>query len=353
MRDRYLVYLMMVAALLLSAIAIAAPITGTPPRVSATETSQTAALPANRDTELYRSVIARVQAGESYYAAASELHRERSYPLYPFFTVRPPALAYVSAWAGSTGLYLAAWFLLAASILVWLRTLSRCSLATRAAAAGLLAMGGAATITPAGIVLHEFWCGLLLTIALGFMRDDQWPMRLAFAALALLVREFAVMFVLAIGFLALLRRRWWEFAATAGVAAVFAALMTAHYFAVIEMRVPSDLQSPAWTGLRGPAALVRDLSRVSWVGLFPYPVAAILTFLPLAGWAALRRPWLPLLWFGGFGAAIAIFARPNNEYWILALLPAYPVGLALLGKAAQLAWPGSMRRRLEKFSQPL
>ena len=292
-------------------------------------------LPENRDTQLYREVIRRVQSGQNYYEAASQLHRERSYPLYPFITVRPPTLAMASAHFGSTGLFVVAWGLLVVAIVVWLRALSGYSVIVRASAAGLLALGGASTITPAGIALHEFWCGLLLSIALGLSREKDWIWRLAFAATALAIREFAVLFILAIGFFALLGRRWMEVAAVATVVVVFAGFLAAHYIAVADVRLATDLQSPPWTGMRGPSALVADLSRISWLSLLPWSIAAIITFLPLIGWVASPRPWLALVWFVGFGATIAIFARPNNEYWVLALLPAYLLGLALLGPAVR------------------
>ena len=291
----------------------------------------TSDLPENRDTQLYRAIAARVAAGENYYEVAAELHRERSYPLFPFFTVRLPTLAHVNAAIGSSGLFVAAWLLLLGAILVWFRALADHGLVTRTLAVALLALGGAATITPAAIVLHEFWCGLLLTIAMGFGRRKEWPLQVAFAAAAVFVREFAVLFLLAMGFLALIERRWREVAAIAGVIGLFAAFLALHYLAVVEVRLPADLQSPPWTGLRGPTALVQDLARVSWLGLLPVPLAALLTFLPLAGWSSLARPMLTILWFAGFGAVIALFARPNNEYWILTMLPAYLVGLAMLG----------------------
>lgn len=294
------------------------------------------ALPENRDTELYRSLIARLESDDSYYDAASELHRERSYPLYPFFTVRQPTLAWLSIHIGTIGLYLVAWFTLLATIAVWYRALADQSLAVRGAFVGLLALGGASTITPAGIVLHEFWCGLLITLSLGFTRDKQWRWRLLFAALALSLREFALAYVFVLGFLALLGKRWHELLGVAAVVLVFSVGMALHYLAVDGVRTVSDLHSPPWTGLRGPAALVDDLSSVSWLGLLPHGPAAFLAFLPLLGWLNSPIRWRAMLWFSGFAATIMISARPNNTYWILVMLPAYLAGLAFLLNLAGL-----------------
>ncbi len=49
------------------------------------------------DVDLYRSIAARVANGESYYFAAAAEHRAAQYPLYPFYTVRPPVLAWLGA----------------------------------------------------------------------------------------------------------------------------------------------------------------------------------------------------------------------------------------------------------------
>lgn len=320
-----------VGVLLLTALALNGGAPSIPPSTANTSSGDVvAALPENRDTELYRAVISRMESGESYYLAVSELHRERSYPLYPFFTVRPPTLAWMSTIIDTMGLYLLAWLTLLATISVWYLALRDQTLGVRAAFVGLLALGGASTITPAGIVLHEFWCGLLITLSLAFMRDDQWRWRLLFAALALSIREFALAFVFVLGFVALVEKRWPEVIGAGIVTMLFGAGMFLHFQQVELVRLVGDLQSPAWTGLRGPGALVADISQISWTGLFPTALAALLTFLPLLGWCFAKQRWRALLWFVGFGAAVAIFARPNNNYWVLVLLPAYLAGLAFL-----------------------
>ncbi|MFN2100823.1 hypothetical protein [Altererythrobacter sp. MF3-039] len=336
MRGRILILGGILAVLALTAAALfgsAEPDATLPPA----ETSTTEiALPENRDTELYRAVIARFAKGEGYYEAVSDLHRERSYPLFPFFTVRQPTLAWISVNVGTLGLYLIAWLVLLAIIAVWYRSLASQSFAVRAAFVGILALGGASTITPAGIVMHEFWCGLLITLSLGFMRQEHWPMRLLFAALALSLREFALAYLVVLGFNAILGRRWQEVLGVAAIVGLFAGGMALHQQAVDAVRIATDLKSPPWSGFRGPEGLVGDLSQVSWLGLLPWPLAAFLTFLPLAGWLLAPNRVTASLWFAGFGATIAIFARPNNTYWILVILPAYLAGLAFLARSRSL-----------------
>ena len=49
------------------------------------------------EMDLYRAIDARVAAGENYYEAAAEEHREFGIPTSPFVTIRTPVLAWTSA----------------------------------------------------------------------------------------------------------------------------------------------------------------------------------------------------------------------------------------------------------------
>ena len=40
-----------------------------------------------------------------------------------------------------------------------------------------------------------------------------------------------------------------------------------------------------------------------------------------------------VLWFGGFFLAMALFARPENFYWVQLTLPAYMAGMAFAPRA--------------------
>ncbi|HEY6814812.1 MAG TPA: hypothetical protein VI168_04660, partial [Croceibacterium sp.] len=58
------------------------------------------------DSALYRRIVGRVAAGDSYYKAAMEEQRSRGYPVRPGLAVRMPTLALVTAWIGERGMIL-------------------------------------------------------------------------------------------------------------------------------------------------------------------------------------------------------------------------------------------------------
>jgi hypothetical protein len=77
---------------------------------------------------------------------------------------------------------------------------------------------------------------------------------------------------------------------------------------------------------------LRDLADVSLLTLLPLPLAWLGALLPLYGWLAAPKPLarfaVPL--FAGYMALLALFAREQNFYWAIMLLPAYLAGLAFL-----------------------
>jgi hypothetical protein len=77
------------------------------------------------------------------------------------------------------------------------------------------------------------------------------------------------------------------------------------------------------------------LARFSVMLYLPAWLAGPLALLPLLGWIGLggRMGLFASLWFGGMLLALALFARPDNAYWIVLILPAYAAGLAFVPRA--------------------
>lgn len=306
-------------ALLLAMMAI--PATAAAPD-AAVDTPE-AAQDADRvgDVALYADVAAEVRDGATYYDAVTRLHRERGYPLRPVATIRPPALAYISAALGERGLKVLAWALLLTAIAMWYRTLKAGSMWERIAVAALLAMGGGAVIGPAAVQIHEFWAGMLITIALGM----RWAPRaqVALATLAALIRELSLpLFGLLL--YPFSRRR----AVSVAIALVVVAIYYAgHFFAVENALLPSDRPSPGWFGMRGLAGFTDHLSTI-----FGVSVPLWLSILPLVGWGwYARRDPVPLLWCTGVIGAVSLIARSDNLFWVVMMFPLYFAGLAFLG----------------------
>ncbi len=289
------------------------------------------------DLALYARISGRVTGGESYYVAAMEEQRASGYPTRPFFTVRLPTLAWLHAAIGVGGVRLICAALLLASIAaLHIRLAHTVSVVERIGALFMLTLGGAAAVAaPASGLMHEVLAGMLLTLAFTLYTPRRWWPSLLFAALALAVRELAVPFILLWLALAAAGRRWGEVAALLGLLLVFAVGMFAHLQAVEAQRLASDLPSQGWDAMAGLALPLNAISTLTALLLLPLAVAAPLALLPLVGWAALggRIGLFAVLWFAGYFAAMALFARPDNFYWIQLILPAYMAGLAFAPRA--------------------
>lgn len=283
------------------------------------------------DFELYARIVERV-SGENYYAAAMELQRENNYPTRPFVTVRLPTLAWLNAWLGSDTIRVLVVALLLANLVVWHRQLSRVATAPeRVFGLVLLFISGIGAFEARAGLIHELIAGLLLSLALGLYRPERWWPSLLLAALALAVRELAAPFVLLWLFLAASERRWKEAAAVAVLLAVFGLGLYLHYLGVEAHRLPGDRPSPGWDAMLGPQMALYSLSRLTALLYLPPPIAGPIALLPLLGWIGVggRLSLFASLWFVGFFLSVALFARAENFYWVLMVLPAYAAGLAL------------------------
>lgn len=316
--------------------------------VDRAETAQAAASSNAGDLALYARISARVAAGEPYYHAAMDEQRARNYPTRPFVAVRLPTLAALHALIGVNGVRLAAALLLLASLAaLHVRLEGRVSPAERVAALVMLALGGAAVAAPQGGLVHELLAGMLLTLAFLLRTPQRWWPSLALAALALAVRELAAPFVLLWLAFAVAERRWREALAVAALLLVFAGAMYLHFLAVEAQRLPGDPASQGWAGMVGLALPLMALSRLTALLVLPKMLAAPLALLPLLGWLGLgtRTGLFAALWFTGMFVAVALFARPENFYWVQLVLPAYFAGMALAPRALRELAAAAMGRR--------
>lgn len=288
------------------------------------------------DLALYKRIADRMAAGEGYYTAALAEQRASNYPTRPFVAVRLPTLAWLQQAIGVDGVRIIELALVAACLLaLQLRLTGLVAMPERLAALVLMVLGGAAAAVPTAGLIHELWAGLWLTLALLIHRPHRWWPALAAAACALAVRELAVPFVVLWFAFALAGRRWREAAGVAALLIVFAGGMTAHYLAVEAGRLPGDPASQGWNALAGYGLPLMALSRLTGLLLLPVQIAAPIAILPLIGWAGIggRIGLFAALWFAGLFTMVALFARPENFYWVQLALPAYGVGLAFVPRA--------------------
>ena len=285
------------------------------------------------DVRLHQDIAARVAAGENYYSAATALQRMHDYPTRPFVTVRPPTLALAAAWIGWPALQIVQVALLFLSIVLWFARLEALvPLATRAAVAACLLVGGAAVANLGLATQHELWAGLLLSCALALRLGGQWRLSLLAVAAALAFRELAMPFALLAALYALIAGQRRELAAWLALIAGTCALLAVHAALVAQYALPTDLASQGWSEHRGPAAPLRDLADVTVLHLLPVPWSYAAALLALFGWLAapprLARFAVPL--FAGYFVLLAVFAREQNFYWALLIAPALVAGLAFV-----------------------
>ncbi len=322
--------ILLLFALTACLLAAAWPAPSSPqPRMRASEAEQS-------DLQLYRDIIARVGEGEPYYPAAADELRKGGYPLKPFVTFRLPTLTLAYAIVPEIAMSVIEGLLALALLWLWWRRLEpHLPLRMLALAMVLLVGGTAALVEPVTGLFHESWAALLMALMIGLRRPGHAAAAIVAGGLALLVRETALPMILAMGGLALIERRWREALGWAAVVGLFVVALTFHAQMVATVVRPDDLASPGWQGLLGIRFALTSFAAVSSATALPKALALIVVILSLFGWASVRTGWASraTLLFLGYGAMLALFARPDTFYWALLVAPLSLVGLIFVPRA--------------------
>ena len=324
--------LALVAVWLLATLtALAVP--GQPVRETATPAH------ADGDIALYDGVIESVRHGGGYYPTTAEALRQGGYPLRPFVTFRLPTLTVALAELPRSWRAVPLYLLTLAVLLAWAARL-RAALASRAAlvvgVAALLA--GALTGTQGGLAsFHDIWAGLFIALSLALRRRGRWLEAVAVALCAMLVRELAAPYAVAMAAMAWRDGERREAAGWLAALAVFAAVLASHAHAVGGVLHPGDPASAGWAGMLGLGFAVRSVALST--GLLPVPLAIAaplvgLSVVGLAGWrdSVGARTCVTLAMYA---VLIAAAARADNFYWALLIAPLSLVGLAFVPDAAR------------------
>jgi len=323
--------LALVAALVvLLALACWSPASAPAPKVRVSAAQQS-------DLQLYRDVIAGVEAGGDYYEVAAQELREGGYPLKPFFTFRLPTHAAVYAAFGERAMIAVLWLLAAGLMLAWWLKLSPLlPLPLLAAFMVLMAGGLGSLLQPMTGLFHESWAALLLALMIALHRPERWWPAIIAGGAALMIRELALPMILAMGGLALLEKRWREAAAWAAVVAIFAAYLALHAQWVAEVVQPGDQASQGWSWMLGLQFALKSIAKVTLGFRLPEAMAVGLLILSWFGWASVRSGWAlrAALLLAGYAAMLALFARADTFYWALVAAPLSFAGLTFVPKAA-------------------
>lgn len=289
------------------------------------------------DVLLYESIVAGLRDGRDYYDVTATALRRGDYPLRPFVTFRLPTLAVVQA-AIPTRVAIGLLYLLAAGVLLaWaIRLRPAFQRAPPLAIALVLLIGGMAAFVQAELVhFHEVWAGLLIALSLALRRDERFLQAIGVALIAMLIRETAALYALAMLAMALIEGRRREALGWAAALGVLVPVVAAHAWAVSQVVTAADPASPGWAGLLGFGFFVKTMSISTALAIAPAWVSALLVGLALFGWAGWQESLArrALATFAAYALLLSLFGRVDTFYWGLMIAPAFLIGLAFVPDA--------------------
>jgi len=293
-----------------------------------------------RDVDLYRATVARIDAGQDYYAAAATEQRAHSFPTSPAPVFRQPWLAWLLAILRLPFLQAAAVYPLFAVLgVLWYRELQRSQLSTpqRLAACLVLLSGFGMVGTDGASYQHEIWAAGLIALSLTLYRADRWAASVVLGFAACLFRELALPYLGVMGLFALVERRWRELAAWATAATAFCLVFGMHLLAASGLVRPGDGVSPGWVWFSGPSFAILTARWNLALHFLPDSLVAAAICLGLLGLSAWRDPRCSraALVVGGYLAAFTVVGRPDNSNWGQLYAPLLAVGLLLAPPAVR------------------
>ncbi|MCE9555957.1 MAG: hypothetical protein K8T91_21625 [Planctomycetes bacterium] len=310
------------------------------------------------DVALYRAEVDRIQAGESYYAAASTELRARGYPTKSVFNWRTPLPIWLIGVMPDPvfGKALLCGLALLTVVLAfdWLGREG----GTWVAVAGVLSLCGAMLPCFLGnlFVMPVLWSGFLFVLSLALLAANRTGWGVAAGSLALFLRDLAGPFVVVMLLLALCRRRYREAAYwTVGLFG-YGLFFLWHIVQVHAMQTPgARAQEDSWVQLGGLAFVISTTQLNGWLLVLPQWVAALYLPLALLGFAS---------WKGAAGERAAIAAaayvllfgfvgQDFNQYWGSLIAPLLCLGFAWTAPALHDLVRASRNQSLGSVAAPV
>lgn len=289
--------------------------------------------PGKTDAALYQGITARMIHGSGYYQAVDALQAVRGYPTRPFVAVREPTLAWATSVVGSVHTMWLIYLVLAAVVgAAMLVRLERVAPGRKSwwAACILFAVAIAPLLGRQSAVLHEFWTGFLLTLALALTTAKRWRAGLVLATVALFIRELALpMLGLMAIFEFLNGRRKRAFVWVVAIVA-FLAFLGLHAWNVDRSVAPAPVGSPGWIDFGLWPFFVNTVRYTTILQLAPLWVTAVAAPAALLGWFSRRGDFADriTLVLVGYVVAYAVVGRPGSLYWGLLYVLFLAPGLA-------------------------
>jgi len=306
--------------------------------------------PAERvnDIDVLYHVIADMRAGQGYYPAMSSTLREFGYCLRPLPAFRLPLLTTVGSLVPEP------------IIRVFLVALACCVAAawtweTRRAGRLVTVIAGALLLFPVAMsayaswawLMPDLWIGLLIALALWWYPRNRIGTFVC-AALALAIREHAVVFVLTMGMMALWEKRYRQAGIWGAFVCGFILYLAIHAHMVSGYVTPAD-RARQWVCFPGWPFVVSTV-RWTWPGFFLFsftrvnavvPPLVLLGLFQYPGDLGKRMASTVLAYM----CAFMFVGRADSWYWGLLYCPLLAIGLAYsipaLRQLLRCAFPSS------------
>jgi hypothetical protein len=282
------------------------------------------------DAEVYRSILDRVNTGENYYEVAVNELRTKGYATKPFFNVRLPLLACLSAKLLNPEI--ARWLLILLSLamfVMWLLVLSKMSGPYIMLLGGLLLQGTIVScFTNTAFLFHEVWAGVLIAFSIAVYSHNR-MLSVTAGLLALFIRELSLPFAVVMLLLAYKQdRRKEAICWLIGIAAFFLYLFI-HAKTVSGFLNDTDQANAPWIRFGGWSFVLLTTKWTLPTFFTPLWIDAILLPVILIGVTGCRGDLGKrlALSIGIYVFAFAVAGRDDNYYWGLMYAPLLPLGL--------------------------
>ncbi len=305
------------------------------------------------DVQLYWAEVARVEAGENYYAAAEQELSQRGYPTHSLFNWRTPLPVWAIAQLPTPESAKAALALLAIAAIAL-----ACHVSARepdgslgqGAFCGMLMVGGLLPCVLDGLyVMHELWAGVLIAISLLAYAIRRPTIGIVAGIAALFIRELAAPYCVLCMVTALINRRWKEAAGWVAGGAGYLAWFAWHAAHVLPRIHAGDAalgvggalaHAADWIQWGGAAFVISVVQMNGFLLLLPQWATALFLSLALLGFACSTAAWSKpvaqtvCLYLTLF----AIVGQPLNQYWGSLIAPLLCLGVAQAPKAIVDLW---------------
>jgi len=185
----------------------------------------------------------------------------------------------------------------------------------------------ACSISTSGVVYHELWAGICISLSLAARARRLWFLYGFFGILALFIRELSLIYAGVMLFMAWREGRYRELTFWLAGLVIYSIIFGIHLKIVSGLLMETD-RANNWIATGGWSFV---LSTATWnLPLLFAPARVVAVFVPLAllglaGWRGATGSRVALT-VGAYVVAFLIVGRPDNLYWGLMYAPLLPLG---------------------------